>query len=161
MTTENTKNKVYLKPREGIVLYYTNTQARNARTLRRNDHTHPHTQIHKRMPTVYSSRTTHASPRHAILTRAHAVLTFTHHHAAPRHMRDTWTLRPYTTSFHILKRHRENFLQIENEREFNDALIQDRDEGIKQIESTIIEVNGIFTDLAQIVHEQGFMIGKE
>jgi len=53
---------------------------------------------------------------------------------------------------------RDNLLQIENEREFNDAMIQDREEGIKQIESTIIEVNGIFTDLAQIVHEQGFMI---
>jgi syntaxin 7 len=53
---------------------------------------------------------------------------------------------------------RENLQQIENEREFNDAMIQDREEGIKQIESTIVEVNGIFTDLAQIVHEQGFMI---
>jgi len=53
---------------------------------------------------------------------------------------------------------RENFMQIENEREFTDAMIQDREEGIKQIESTIREVNGIFTDLAQIVHEQGYMI---
>ena len=34
------------------------------------------------------------------------------------------------------------------------------EEGIKQIESTITEVNGIFQDLAQIVHEQGYMIGK-
>ena len=38
-------------------------------------------------------------------------------------------------------------------------MIQDREDGIRQIESTIVEVNGIFTDLAQIVHEQGFMIG--
>lgn len=50
-------------------------------------------------------------------------------------------------------------MQIENEREFNDAMMQDREDGIKQIESTIMEVNGIFTDLAQIVHEQGYMIG--
>ncbi len=50
-------------------------------------------------------------------------------------------------------------MQIENEREFNDAMIQDREEGIQQIEATITEVNGIFTDLAQLVHEQGYMIG--
>jgi len=49
-------------------------------------------------------------------------------------------------------------LQIENEREFNDALIHDREMGIKQIESAVSEVNEIFTDLANLVHEQGFMI---
>jgi len=53
---------------------------------------------------------------------------------------------------------RDNLMQIEGEREFNDAMIQDREEGIKQIEATITEVGGIFQDLAQIVHEQGFMI---
>lgn len=53
---------------------------------------------------------------------------------------------------------RDTLMQIENEREFNDAMIQDREEGIKQIEATITEVGGIFQDLAQIVHEQGFMI---
>ena len=50
-------------------------------------------------------------------------------------------------------------MQIENEREFNDALIQDREMGIKQIETSIAEVNEIFTDLANLVHEQGFQIG--
>jgi t-SNARE complex subunit (syntaxin) len=53
---------------------------------------------------------------------------------------------------------RQQFMQIESEREFNDSLIQDREEVIKQIESTITEVNEIFTDLASLVHEQGFMI---
>lgn len=49
-------------------------------------------------------------------------------------------------------------MQIEAEREFNDAVIADRETGIKQIEQTITEVNEIFTDLANLVHEQGFMI---
>lgn len=50
-------------------------------------------------------------------------------------------------------------MQLENEREFNDALIHDREMGIKQIETAVMEVNEIFTDLASLVHEQGFMIG--
>jgi len=53
---------------------------------------------------------------------------------------------------------RQQLMQIEGEREFQDALIQDREEGIRQIEATVTEVNEIFTDLANIVHEQGFMI---
>jgi len=53
---------------------------------------------------------------------------------------------------------RDTLMQIDNEREFQDAMIVDREEGIKQIEATITEVGGIFQDLAQIVHEQGFMI---
>jgi len=53
---------------------------------------------------------------------------------------------------------RDNLMAIENERDFNDAMIHDREEGIKQIEATITEVGGIFQDLAQIVHEQGYMI---
>jgi len=53
---------------------------------------------------------------------------------------------------------KQQLLQLENEREFNDALIHDREMGIKQIESAVVEVNEIFTDLANLVHEQGFMI---
>jgi len=53
---------------------------------------------------------------------------------------------------------KQQLMQIENEREFNDSLIQDREEGIKQIESSIKEVNEIFTDLAHLVVEQGVMI---
>jgi len=53
---------------------------------------------------------------------------------------------------------KQQLMQLENEREFNDALIQDRENGIKQIESAVTEVNEIFTDLANLVHEQGFMI---
>lgn len=53
---------------------------------------------------------------------------------------------------------KQQLLQLENEREFNDALIHDREMGIKQIETAVVEVNEIFTDLANLVHEQGFMI---
>jgi syntaxin 7 len=40
-----------------------------------------------------------------------------------------------------------------------DALIADREQGIKEIEKTVTEVNEIFRDLAHLVQEQGVMIG--
>jgi len=49
-------------------------------------------------------------------------------------------------------------LQFDNERAFNDALIQDRQQGIKEIAKTVQEVNEIFTDLAHLVNEQGVLI---
>lgn len=41
-----------------------------------------------------------------------------------------------------------------------DALIADREQGIKEIEKTVVEVNEIFRDLSHLVQEQGVMIGK-
>lgn len=38
---------------------------------------------------------------------------------------------------------------------FNEALIEERDRGIQEIQQTISEVNEIFRDLAVIVREQG------
>jgi len=59
----------------------------------------------------------------------------------------------------LLESSRRQQLQlIENEREHNEAIIIDRDASIKQIEQTILDVNEIFTDLAQLVGEQGVMI---
>lgn len=49
-------------------------------------------------------------------------------------------------------------LQVENERNFMDALIADREQGIKDIEKTVTEVNEIFRDLSHLVQEQGQMI---
>jgi len=48
--------------------------------------------------------------------------------------------------------------QIENDRIFNDQLIQQRDQDIRQIEQTVVQVNEIFRDLAHMVDEQGVMI---
>jgi len=53
---------------------------------------------------------------------------------------------------------RQQLMQLDAERDFQSALIEEREEGIKQIESTIQEVNDIFTDLATLVHEQATLV---
>jgi syntaxin 7 len=50
---------------------------------------------------------------------------------------------------------------LETERLFNDAIIEEREQGIQEIQQQIGEVHEIFKDLAVLVHEQGIMIGKE
>jgi len=49
-------------------------------------------------------------------------------------------------------------IQFENERQFMDSLISDREQGIKDIEKSVVEVNEIFRDLSVLVSEQGVMI---
>lgn len=49
---------------------------------------------------------------------------------------------------------------MDNEITFNEAIIEERDQGIQEIQHQIGEVNEIFKDLAVLVHEQGAMIGK-
>ncbi|KAE9464636.1 hypothetical protein C3L33_03470, partial [Rhododendron williamsianum] len=48
---------------------------------------------------------------------------------------------------------------MENEVVFNDAIIEEREQGILEIQQQIGEVNDIFKDLAVLVREQGVMIG--
>eukprot|EP01110_Echinostelium_bisporum_P011196 TRINITY_DN4920_c0_g1_i1.p1 TRINITY_DN4920_c0_g1~~TRINITY_DN4920_c0_g1_i1.p1 ORF type:complete len:265 (+),score=48.28 TRINITY_DN4920_c0_g1_i1:65-859(+) len=55
-------------------------------------------------------------------------------------------------------RRQQQFYQVDNEREHNEQLINDRDEGIRQIEATVVEVNSLFMDLSNIVQQQGVMI---
>ena len=43
---------------------------------------------------------------------------------------------------------------------FNEAMIEEREQGIKEVEVQIGQVNEIFKDLAVLVHEQGVVIGK-
>lgn len=50
------------------------------------------------------------------------------------------------------------FMQIENDRDFNEAVIEEREQGIQEIESAMREVNEIFKDLSTIVYDQGQMI---
>ena len=50
-------------------------------------------------------------------------------------------------------------IQLDHERELQHSLIEEREEGIKGIESSIQEVNSIFIDLATLVQEQAPMIG--
>ena len=49
---------------------------------------------------------------------------------------------------------------MDNEIVFNEAIIEEREQGIHEIQQQIGEVNEIFKDLAVLVHEQGSMIGK-
>ena len=48
---------------------------------------------------------------------------------------------------------------MESEIVLNEAIIEERDQGIKEIQQQIGEVNEIFKDLAVLVREQGAMIG--
>ena len=45
--------------------------------------------------------------------------------------------------------------------QFNQAMIREREEGMKEIEATMTEVNEIFRDLSTLVHEQGSQLGKK
>lgn len=54
---------------------------------------------------------------------------------------------------------RQEVLQLDNEIVFNEAIIEEREQGIQEIQHQIGEVNEIFKDLAVLVHEQGVMIG--
>lgn len=49
---------------------------------------------------------------------------------------------------------------LDNEIAFNESIIEERDQGIHEIQQQIGEVNEIFKDLAVLVHEQGTVIGK-
>ena len=53
---------------------------------------------------------------------------------------------------------RQELMQTEGEMEFNNALIEEREAGILEIQQQIGEVNEIFQDLAVLVNEQGQMI---
>ncbi len=51
-------------------------------------------------------------------------------------------------------------MKLENETVFNEAVIEEREQGIHEIHQQIGEVNEIFKDLAVLVHEQGYMISS-
>ncbi|RYR63878.1 hypothetical protein Ahy_A04g021635 isoform A [Arachis hypogaea] len=53
---------------------------------------------------------------------------------------------------------RQEVLFLDNEIAFNEAIIEEREQGIQEIQQQIGEVNEIFKDLAVLVHEQGAMI---
>jgi len=56
--------------------------------------------------------------------------------------------------------HRQEVLFLDNEIAFNEAIIEEREQGIQEIHQQIGEVNEIFKDLAVLVHEQGAIIGN-
>ncbi|KAM7463559.1 hypothetical protein LguiA_031680 [Lonicera macranthoides] len=58
----------------------------------------------------------------------------------------------------LVQSNRQEFAPLENEIVFNEAIIEEREQGIKEIHQQINEVNEIFKDLAVLVREQGAMI---
>lgn len=54
---------------------------------------------------------------------------------------------------------RQEVVMLKNEVVFNEAIIEEREQGILEIQQQIGEVNDIFKDLAVLVQEQGVMIG--
>ena len=55
---------------------------------------------------------------------------------------------------------RQELVLLDNEIAFNEAVIEEREQGIQEIHTQIGEVNEIFKDLAVLVNDQGVMIGK-
>ncbi|RZC81609.1 hypothetical protein C5167_044183 [Papaver somniferum] len=53
---------------------------------------------------------------------------------------------------------RQGFLQLNSEIVLNEAIIEEREQGIQEIQNQIGEVNGIFKELAVLVHDQGHSI---
>ncbi|KAI7739790.1 hypothetical protein M8C21_018226 [Ambrosia artemisiifolia] len=58
----------------------------------------------------------------------------------------------------LVESRRQEVLLLDNEIAFNEAIIEEREQGIQEIQNQIGEVNEIFKDLAVLVHEQGVMI---
>ncbi|XP_008797975.1 syntaxin-22-like [Phoenix dactylifera] len=58
----------------------------------------------------------------------------------------------------LVESRRQEVLQLDNEIVFNEAIIEEREQGIQEIQQQIGEVNEIFKDLAVLVHDQGVMI---
>ena len=55
---------------------------------------------------------------------------------------------------------RQEVLQLDNEIVFNEAIIEEREQAIQEIQQQIGEVHEVFKDLATLVHAQGIIIGK-
>ncbi|XAR49412.1 hypothetical protein NMG60_11032609 [Bertholletia excelsa] len=58
----------------------------------------------------------------------------------------------------LVESRRQEVLLLDNEIAFNEAIIEEREQGIEEIQQQIGEVNEIFKDLAVLVHEQGVVI---
>lgn len=59
----------------------------------------------------------------------------------------------------LLREANRQVMHMENEIALNEAIIDEREQGIREIQKEIGEVNEIFRDLAQLVTEQGALIG--
>jgi len=62
---------------------------------------------------------------------------------------------PQQDQFQVRK---QELIEVDNERDFNEQLIRERHQGIKEIETKVVELNEMFRDLAVMVDEQGIEI---
>ncbi|KAG7616391.1 Syntaxin N-terminal domain [Arabidopsis thaliana x Arabidopsis arenosa] len=58
----------------------------------------------------------------------------------------------------LVESKRQELVLLDNEIAFNEAVIEEREQGIQEIQQQIGEVHEIFKDLAVLVHDQGNMI---
>ncbi|KAK4803161.1 hypothetical protein SAY86_001364 [Trapa natans] len=58
----------------------------------------------------------------------------------------------------LVQQKRQELILLDNEVAFNEAMIEERDQGIREVEQQIGQANDIFKDLAVLVHEQGIVI---
>ncbi|CAN4076061.1 unnamed protein product [Withania somnifera] len=58
----------------------------------------------------------------------------------------------------LVESRRQDVLHLDNEIAFNEAIVEERELGIQEVQQQIGEVNEIFKDLAVLVHDQGTMI---
>ncbi|KAG4938257.1 hypothetical protein JHK84_044508 [Glycine max] len=58
----------------------------------------------------------------------------------------------------IREHKRQEILLLDNEISFNEAMIEEREQGIREVEEQIGQANEIFKDLAVLVHDQGVVI---
>ncbi|XP_074270273.1 syntaxin-22-like [Silene latifolia] len=58
----------------------------------------------------------------------------------------------------LVEARRQEVLLLDNEIVFNETIIEEREQGIQEIQNQIGEVNEIFKDLAVLVHDQGVVI---
>ncbi|KAK9271533.1 hypothetical protein L1049_001893 [Liquidambar formosana] len=58
----------------------------------------------------------------------------------------------------VMQQKRQEVLLLGNEVAFNESIIEEREQGIREIQDQIGQANEIFKDLAVLVHEQGVVI---
>ncbi|CAN6974961.1 unnamed protein product [Brassica oleracea var. botrytis] len=68
---------------------------------------------------------------------------------------DTESLRTSQQQTLLLQSRRQEVVFLDNEITFNEAIIEEREQGIREIQEQIGEVNEIFKDLAVLVNDQG------
>ncbi|TMX00643.1 hypothetical protein EJD97_000420 [Solanum chilense] len=67
------------------------------------------------------------------------------------------SISPESSSI-LLESKRQDVVQLEHEIVFNEAIIEEREQGMIEIQQQIGELNEMFKDLALLVHEQGTML---